>query len=206
MSHAVTAGRSSPLSVVLLTWVNLAVLLVNFWITSRSEVEVTNTARTMAAQPSLLVVQGPDGTASAAPDEARVGGASAAPATLDEAEFERVVEAVFVGERVRARVSALRQAIGRLEERGEVSPLTDDSRSRIVALGRRVATERARMEKRLLQEDSPSLASLDRDIATHDDRVREDARRELQGIVGPAEAEQLLRYVAPLRQSFATAR
>jgi hypothetical protein len=202
-----TERRASPLSVVLLTWVNLAVLLANFWLSSRHETSVTETARSIAEQRGVVWLREPLGIdrfgAGPSESERTVVGTTAA---LDENEFERLVEAVLVEDRVRARVSALRQAMERLQERGELSPLSDASRSRIVALSRHVAAERARLERRLLAEDSPSLASWDLQIDTHDDRVRDDARRELQGIVTPSEAEHLLRFIVPLRQSVATVR
>ncbi len=200
-----TDRRASPLSVVLLTWVNLAVLLANFWLSSRHETSVMDTARSVAEQPGLVLLRSRfdafDAAASAG-EPAEV----TRTAALDENEFERLVEAVLVEDRVRARVSALRQAMERLQQRGELSPISDASRSRIVALGRQVAAERARLERRLLAEDSLSLASWDLQIDTHDDRVRDDARRELQGIVTASEAEHLLRFVVPLRQSVATVR
>lgn len=201
-----TGRPVSPLSVVLLTWVNLAVLLVSLWLSSSHETSVTDTARSVAERPGFIVrretvVAGDAATPEGMPTE--VGRPSVA---LDEDEFERVVEAVFVEERVRTRTSALRQAVERLQERGELSTLSDASRSHIVALGRRVAVERARLERRLLAQDSISVAAWDLEIETLDEHARADARRELQGVVTPAEAEQLLRFIVPMRQSTAPIR
>lgn len=200
-----TERRVSPLSVVLLTWVNLAVLLVNLWLSSSHETYVMDTARSVAERPGFIVrretlVAGDAATPEGTPTEV------ARPSALDEDEFERVVEAVFVEDRVRTRTSALRQAVERLEERGELATLSDASRSHIIALGRRVAVERARLERRLLAQDSISVAAWDLEIETLDEHARADARRDLQGVLTPAEAEQLLRFIVPLRQSTAPVR
>lgn len=199
-------------TLLLLTWVNVGILVVNLVLSIRHEDAVVRSAATVVGAPAVLRY--------AEPSPERIGGDASANVDsrwdeedetkevqvtrLDPEQLTRIVEAAHAEDRARSRTVALLQVLDRMEKRKEVQPLDRKTRDLIVQVGRDAARERAVLERKLALQESPDLQEWQAEMDVLDRELRESAAQRLQDVLTRGELERLLRYLVSPRHTVAT--